>query len=139
MKIAPTGRLSVFFQGKAVLGLTTGLGVLRHGFVIVGNLPTTDGTSNTVQQGSLLILNQSGAMVANPTDASLLDRPWDLAIHDEGARSQVFLSNTLNGTVTRLDLAVSETSVAVSSSTRIAAGYVHCIKRCRYGTSGLHG
>src|SRR5579871_496334 len=104
--ITPTGGVSVFFQGKAGLGLTTALGVLKRGFVIVGNLPTTDGSSSTVQQGSLLVLNRSGAIVANLTDASLLDGPWDLAIHDDGSRPQVFVSNVLNGTVTRLDLAI---------------------------------
>jgi DNA-binding beta-propeller fold protein YncE len=125
VKVAPTGEISVFFQGKAGLGLTTALGVLKRGFVLVGNLPTMDGTSNTVQQGSLLILNSAGAMVANLSDASLLDGPWDLAIHDEGSDPQVFVSNVLNGTVTRLDLSISGTAVTVSSSTRIASGYTH--------------
>ncbi len=125
VKVAPTGEVSVFFQGKTGLGLTTALGVLKRGFVLVGNLPTTDGTSSTVQQGSLLILNSAGVMVANLTDASLLDGPWDLAIHDEGSRPQVFVSNVLNGTITRLDLSITGTAVTVSSSTRIASGYTH--------------
>ena len=125
VKVAPTGGVSVFFQGKAGLGLTTALGVLRRGFVLVGNLPTTDGTSNTVQQDSLLILNSAGAMVSSLSDASLLDGAWDLAIHDDGSRPQVFVSNVLNGTVTRLDLSISGTAVTVSSSTRIASGYTH--------------
>ncbi len=125
VKVAPTGGVSVFFQGKAGLGLTTALGVLRRGFVLVGNLTTTDGTSNTVQQGSLLILNSAGAMVSSLSDASLLDGAWDLAIHDDGSRPQVFVSNVLNGTVTRLDLSISGTAVTVSSSTRIASGYTH--------------
>jgi DNA-binding beta-propeller fold protein YncE len=37
----------------------------------------------------------------------------------------VFVSNVLNGTVTRLDLSIDEASVRVSSSTRIASGYTH--------------
>jgi len=125
VSVTPTGGVSPFFQGKAGLGLTTALGVLKRGFVLVGNLPTTDGTSNTVQQGSLLILNRSGTIVANLSDSVLLDGPWDLAVHDEGSRSQVFVSNVLNGTVTRLDLSISDTAVTVSSSTRIASGYTH--------------
>jgi hypothetical protein len=125
VRITPTGGVSVFFQGKSGLGLTTALGVLKRGFVLVGNLPTTDGSSSTVQQGSLLILNRSGAMVANLSDPAMLDGPWDLAVHDEGSRSQVFVSNVLNGTVTRLDLSISDTAVTVSSSTRIASGYAH--------------
>jgi hypothetical protein len=125
VSVAPTGGVSVFFQGKGGLGLTTALGVLKRGFVLVGNLPTTDGTSSTVQQGSLLILNSAGVLIANLTDATLLDGPWDLAIRDEGSRAQAFVSNVLNGTVTRLDLSVTDTAVTVSSSTRIASGYTH--------------
>lgn len=125
VRITPNGGVSVFFQGKSGLGLTTALGVLKRGFVVVGNLPATNGTSATVQQGSLLILNRSGEMLANLTDPSLLDGPWDLAIRDDGSRPQVFVSNVLNGTVTRLDLMVTNTAVTVSSSTRIASGYTH--------------
>ena len=125
VKFSPTGAMSVFFQGKSGLGLTTALGVLKKGFVLVGNVPTADGSSATVQQGSLIILNSSGAIVANLTDASLLDGPWDLAIHDQGSRSEVFVSNVLSGTVTRLDLSIGDSSVTVSSKTQIASGYMH--------------
>jgi len=125
VNVASTGEVSIFFQGQSGLGLTTALGVLKRGFVLVGNLPTTDGTSSTVQQGSLLILNPAGVLIANLTDATLLEGPWDLAIHDEGSRAQVFVSNVLNGTVTRLDLSITDTAVTVRSSTRIASGYTH--------------
>src|SRR5665213_3537936 len=73
VKINPGGRVSVFFQGPSGLGLTTALGVLRAGFVLVGNLPTTDGTSATVQQGSLLVIDRFGNLVTTLADASLLD------------------------------------------------------------------
>src|SRR5580658_8013604 len=58
VKITPGGSVSVFFRGEMGLGLTTALGVLQGGFVLVGNVPTTDGTSATVQQGSLLIIDR---------------------------------------------------------------------------------
>lgn len=80
VSVAPTSGVSVFFQGKAGLGLTTALGVLKRGFVIVGNLPTTDGTSSTVQQGSLLVLNSAGMLVASPaTRIVSIPRRWSSA------------------------------------------------------------
>jgi hypothetical protein len=47
-----------------------------------------------------------GNQVANLTDAALLAGPWDLAINDRGFIAQVFVSNVLSGTVTRLDVVV---------------------------------
>ena len=55
VKVAPDGQLSTFFQGNTGLGLTLALGVLKRGFVLVGNVPTTDGTDKTVQQGSMVL------------------------------------------------------------------------------------
>jgi hypothetical protein len=128
VRITPTGQLSVFFQGQRGLGLTTALGILRRGFILVGNLPTVNtNTSTTVQQGSLLVLNRSGAVVANLSNASLLDGPWDLAINDEESRAQIFVSNVLSGTVTRLDVSMNGEGdqFKVDSATQIASGYSH--------------
>ena len=67
--VAPNGTLSVFAQIDATklpgscpggVGLTTALSVLRNGWVIVGSLPTTDGTSATAKAGCLLVLNNMG-------------------------------------------------------------------------------
>jgi hypothetical protein len=49
VKIVPHDNPVRFFQGPTRLGLSTALGVLGAGFVLVGNLPTRDGTSATVQ------------------------------------------------------------------------------------------
>ena len=85
-QVAPSGSASVFFQGTTPppLGLTTALGVLKSGFVLVGSVPTTDGTFKTIQPGSLLILDRKAKIVATLTKANLLDSPWDLTIFDEG-------------------------------------------------------
>lgn len=118
------GSASLFFGGTPPLGLTTALGVLRAGFVIVGSLPTTDGTCNTIGQTSLLIIDHHGNLVANLTDANLLDGPWDLTVNDRGNRAQVFVSNVLNGTVTRINLKTTHSGkIAVESMTRVASGY----------------
>jgi uncharacterized protein (TIGR03118 family) len=123
VQIAPDGQQSTFFQGGAGLGLTTALGVLKSGFVIVGNVPTVNGVA---QQGSLLILNDSGKVVSTLSDSALLDGPWDLAINDQGNTAQVFVSNVLSGTVTRIDLVIPKGGVPmVESETQIASGYTH--------------
>lgn len=135
VSIAPTGVQSLFFQGPQGLGLTTALGVLRRGFVLVGNVPSPTGSctegplgqESGVGQGSLLVIDRHGSEVRNLASAKLLDGPWDLTIHDEGEHAQVFVSNVLSGTVTRLDLEVPEHGrrLEVESATQIASGYAH--------------
>jgi hypothetical protein len=134
---APTA----FFQGRPGLGLTTALGVLEGGFVLVGNLPSTDGSgicvaesgpSQNVGQGGLLVINKHGKLVQELTSATLLDGPWDLTVLDEGEEAKVFVSNALSGTVTRLDLRITgdgdgnqDGGVIVERQTQIASGYTH--------------
>ena len=91
----------------ARLGLSTALGVLRAGFVLVGNVPTKDGTSPTA--GSLLVINRSGSQIAEwMPPAAKINGPWDLTIFDEGDQAKVFVSNVLDGTVTRLDVSIDD-------------------------------
>jgi len=122
VSVAPNGSVSLFFQGQPPLGLTTALGALRAGFVLVGNVPTIDNGA-TAEQGSLLVIDRFGHLVANLVDASLLDGPWDLTINDQGSTAQVFVSNVLSGTVTRLDVFVGDGNFHILSATQIAHGY----------------
>jgi hypothetical protein len=46
-----------------------------------------------------------------------------LTIDDERDHARVFVSNVLNGTVTRLDLAITASTVTVKAATVIASGY----------------
>jgi uncharacterized protein (TIGR03118 family) len=131
VRITPSGSQSVFFQGPSTpgeVGLTTALGVLSHGFVIVGSVPATyDSMGNLVSigQGSLMILDRNGNVVSTLTNSELLDGPWDLTINDQGAAAQVFVSNVLSGTVTRIDLGYGQNGdPVVRSMTQIASGYV---------------
>ena len=121
VRITPNGVRSLFFKGTPPLGLTTALGALSKGFVIVGNLPT-DSKGNPLQ-GSLIILNKQGSVVTTLTDSARLDGPWDLTVFEAGDLAQVFITCVLNGTVTRLDLIVSNNSVAVRDMVEIASGY----------------
>lgn len=135
---APT----LFFQGQqgnngTGLGLTTALGVLSGGFVLVGNVPSINtntlgmcnNLSTDVGQGGLLVIDKNGNLVETLTSAALLDGPWDLTIKDEGRRAKVFVSNVLSGTVTRIDLKVeggdANRKLAIESETQIASGYLH--------------
>jgi uncharacterized protein (TIGR03118 family) len=124
VRIAPDGEHSVFFQAPQGAGLTTALGVLQRGFVIVGSVPTTDGTAATVQPGALFILDSNGREVVKITDSALLDSPWDLTINDQGSTAQVFVANAVSGTVTRIDLKIPKDGAPiVESETRIASGF----------------
>ncbi len=126
VSISPDGGQSLFFQGPTgqSLGLTTALGVLKSGFVIVGNVPTD--SNGVAQQGSLLIIDRNGNLVNTLSDSNLLNGPWDLTIDDLGDDAQVFVSNVLSGTVSRIDLHIpAGGNPTVESITQIASGYAH--------------
>ena len=107
VQITPDGAVSLFAQIDANnlpgpcpggVGLTTALSVLRSGWVIVGSLPTTDGTSATAQAGCLLVLNSNGSVVET-FYGSLINGPWDMTAQDLGGTANLFVTNVLNGTV----------------------------------------
>lgn len=129
VQLTPTGPIAIpgtavtFFM-SSLPGLSTALGVLRGGFVVVGNVPTTDGTFGTIGQGALQVIDRNGTLVQTWTDPVFLDGPWDLAIDDHGARAHIFVSNVLNGTVSRLDVAVASTGVTLLKRTTVATGYM---------------
>src|SRR5580658_7797493 len=108
MDVPSNNMPTVFFQGTAPLGLTTALGTLQYGFVVVGNGPTTDGSSATAQPGSLLVINNAGKQIQSIANA-WINYPWDMALIDRGDRAIAFVSNALDGTVNRLEFKVSST------------------------------
>src|SRR5580693_1917343 len=120
--VSPAGQASEFFKGS-VPGLTTALGVLKRGFVLVGSVSTTDGKFDTIQAGPLLFLDRNGNVISPSPFTTKLDGPWDLTIDDQFDNARVFVSNVLNGTVTRLDLAITPSTVTVKAATVIASGY----------------
>ena len=122
--LAPPGSAVTFFPSK-LPGLSTALGVLRGGFVIVGNVPTTNGTFGTLGKGALQVIDRHGKRLATWTDPILLDGPWDLALDDDGAKAHIFVSNVGNGTVSRLDVGVSPSGLTLLKKVAIAHGYTH--------------
>ena len=122
-KVFLNGTTQTWFQAPQGFGLTDAIGVLSKGFVFVGGVPTTDGTAATIEQGSLLVLNRFGKQIANLTNPKLLDGPWGMAVNDKGDTAQIFVSNVLNGTITRLNVSIKNGLPDITSAKQIATGY----------------
>jgi hypothetical protein len=149
VQISQSGRVELFAQIDATtlpgictggVGLTTALTVLRSGWVIVGSLPTSDGTAATAQAGCLLVLNASGKVVET-IYGTLINGPWDMTVFDQsndsgGGKASLFVSNVLNGTVAahghvvdkgtvvRVDLSLSKSALPfVESLTVVGSGF----------------
>lgn len=144
VQISPTGNMSLFAQIDATklpgpcpggIGLTTALAALKSGWVVVGSLPTTDGTSATAQAGCLLVLDSNGNVVET-FYGSLINGPWDMTAMDNGSSASLFVTNVLNGTVAgggnvvhqgtvlRLNLSISKGMMpSLQSMTIIGSGF----------------
>ena len=119
VQVSPDGALTLFAKIDAGslpgacpggVGLTTALVALRSGFVVVGSLPTTDGTAPTAQAGCLIVLNSSGQPVAT-ISGNGINGPWDMTALDMGNAAVLFVSNVLNGTVAANGSVVSQGSI----------------------------
>jgi sugar lactone lactonase YvrE len=106
VQITPSGKLTVFAQITPAsvpacvggVGLTTALVALKTGWVIVGSLPTSDGSAATAQAGCLIVLNSSGQPVET-FQGNGINGPWDMTALDLGNSAYLFVTNVLNGTV----------------------------------------
>lgn len=144
MEISAGGRADVFARVSAGhlpgscpggVGLTTALSVLSSGWVIVGSLPTSDGTAATAKAGCLLVLDSHGT-VRRTISGGLINGPWDMTATDHGNTADLFVTNVLNGTVAgqgevvnrgtvvRIRLRLHNTDVpVVAGETVIASGF----------------
>jgi hypothetical protein len=123
VRIPQSGSPSLFFQATpAQQGLSTALGILRAGYIVVGSFPSLDGTCGTASAGSLLIVNGNGNVVSTVTGNGI-DGPWDMTIYDLGASAQFFVANGLSGTVIRLDYLVTPFGLTLRDSVVVASGY----------------
>ena len=80
------------------IGLTTALVALKSGFVIVGSLPTSDGTAATAKAGCLIIMDSTGKPVLTLAGNGI-NGPWDMTALDLDNAAVLFVTNVLNGTV----------------------------------------
>ena len=148
VQVSPDGQATLFADvarlpaGLACpggVGLTTALGILPGGWVVVGSLPTTKtgALPGLDPAGCLIVLNDQGAPVETITSKNIAG-PWDLAVKSTATSAQVFVSNALGGntsthdgtpvtgncTVVRLDFDLSPaSSPTLTSTTVVGSGY----------------
>lgn len=120
------------------VGLTTAMTMLKSGWVIVGSLPSRDGTTATKGQGCLIVLDANGHVAGTITSPNI-DGPWgNMAVIDHGETATLFVSNTGFGvgapqddspvvkraTVLRIELAIAQGRMpVVTRETVIADGF----------------
>ena len=120
------------------VGLTTAMTMLKSGWVIVGSLPSNDGTTATKGNGCLVVLNGDG-QVAGTISSPNINGPWgNMAVIDNGATATLFISMTgfdvgapaetdspivNKATVLRLELTIADGKIpAITKETVIADG-----------------
>jgi len=119
-----SGKTSLFFQGTAgtPLGFSNALTIARAGFVFAGSVPTNS-AGTIAKPGALLVLDNGGHLVTRLAHSDKIDGPWGMAINDLGNEAQLFVSNVLDGTVTRLDVSFDHGFTVIGSPLTIASGY----------------
>ncbi len=148
VQVSPAGQTTLFADVTKLpagmtcpggVGLTTALGILPGGWVVVGSLPTTASGAlpGLDPAGCLIVLNDQGTVVETITNKNIVG-PWDLAVTSTPTSAQVFVSNALGGntstshgtpvtgncTVVRLDFDLSASSPpALSGTTVVGSGY----------------
>jgi hypothetical protein len=144
VQISPAGEVHLFAQIDAKklpgtcpggVGLTTALVALQAGWVIVGSLPTGDGTSATAKAGCLIVLNSNGNVVETISGGNIAG-PWDMTAADGAKTATLLVTNVLNdvqlgapkpndtATVVRIVLDVDDpVKPAVVSTTVIGSGF----------------
>lgn len=144
VQISPAGAVQLFAQINSSslpgpcpggVGLTTALVALHAGLVVVGSLPTSDGTSATIKAGCLIVLDASGNVVETISGGDIAG-PWDMTAAEGGQTATLLVTNLLTNpnlnnttpsntaTVVRVVLDVSApTKPSVKSTTVIGSGF----------------
>jgi len=74
------------------VGLTTAMTMLKSGWIIVGSMPSTDGTTTTKGDGCLLVFDPNGHHVATWAGPTI-NGPWgNMATIDRGDSATLFIS-----------------------------------------------
>ncbi len=130
VRVNSAGTVSTFYTAPSGhAGLTAALGVLTNGVVLIGNLPTADGTSATIQPGSFSLLDRYGDFLGNfGTVPGSVDGPWGMAVDDLGSNgtgtAYVFISNVLSGSISRFTISYTPSALSAAVIT-LATGFDH--------------
>ncbi|MGO9675076.1 MAG: hypothetical protein ACLPSF_13085 [Methylocella sp.] len=126
VRIDKHGKVSTFFKSSSYQGLTGALGILSNGIVLVGALPTADGTAATVQPGAILVIDHNGALIATLNNKAFVNGPWGMAVQElNPGFAHIYYTNVLDGTVKRLHISYTANSVGVLGVHPIGAGLSH--------------
>jgi len=127
VRVPASGSPTLFYQDPVKfgpVGLSTALGTLRYGWVVVGNSPVIASSGTAGEPGYLLFINNQGQQVYHIRHP-LIQAPWDMALVDQGDRATAFVSNALTGMVTRCVFQIGSSTIKILSAVTIASGYVH--------------
>lgn len=120
VELAPDGQQTLFAHLRrdalpgscpGGIGLTTALGILDDGYVVVGSLPTRAGTLQPRGAGCLVVLTPSG-VPSFTVSGGVIDGPWDMTIRRHEGQDELFVTNVLNGTVAAGGATVDQGTVA---------------------------
>jgi len=106
VEVSPSGTVTPFAtiptlpagQCPGGVGLSTALGLLPGGWVVVGSLPTSAGGAlpSGHPVGCLIVLNNQGQVAETWTNPDIVG-PWDMAVQTSGNTAALFVSNALGG------------------------------------------
>src|SRR5260221_2118963 len=100
--VAPSNQVSLFFQGAPPLGLSTGLAVLKAGFVLVANSPTNWATPLPMAlPGSLLLIDRFGKLSDTLALSGFIEGPWDFTVQYIAIYVKVLIANVLTCTTSQ--------------------------------------
>jgi hypothetical protein len=113
VEVSPAGTARVFASLSALpagqtcpggIGLTTALGILPGGWVVVGSLPTRSGGTlpSLDPAGCLIVLTDRGTVAETISNRDIAG-PWDLAVSSDATSAELFVSNALGGDITTQD------------------------------------
>lgn len=129
MSVSTLGQRQNFYATGETEMMMTPPAMFRAGFVSVGVTPTTynAGTDTTSSQaGELRILNRVGTPVMILRDSTLINGPIGLAWLDKGNSASLFVSNGINGTISRFDFQIFQRGVSqikMTRATQIGGGF----------------
>jgi len=104
VQVTPNSQATVFADLASMpngvcpggIGLTTALGLLPHGDVIVGSLPDQSGKPQDAKAGCLLVLDSNGHLL-RAIKGEPINGPWDLTTVSADNQATVFVTNVLTG------------------------------------------